>query len=160
MSDDPKNAEREKYRIAQDVFSTLLEDQISRSDSLNSTAGVLAGLGGVVTTLAAVVPNLTQRNVGLAGIALAALSVVLAVYGLLTRRPGREPVELDLLLDRILGTGDVTLTEDVLLRADVEAAKRNDLRLKVKSRWITGAASTLAAGVVVIVIAIVEVSAS
>jgi hypothetical protein len=160
MSDESKNAEREKFRIAQEVFSTLLEDQISRSDSLNSTAGVLAGLGGVVTTLAAVVPHLTQRNIGLAGIAAAALSVVLAVLGLLTRRPGREPVELDFLLDRILGTEDVTLTEDVLLRADVDAAKRNDRRLKVKSRWITAAASTLATGVVVIVVAIIVVGAS
>lgn len=88
---------------------------MGRADSLNASAGVLAGLGGVVTTLAGTVTHLINRNVGRAGIAAAGLSVVLAVVGLMWRRPGREPIDLDTLLDRILHTGDVTLTEDVLL---------------------------------------------
>jgi hypothetical protein len=160
MSEQSPIAERAQYRIAQQVFSTLLSDQIARAESLNATAGVLAGLGGVVTTLASVVPHLLHRSLGLAGISVAGCSVVLAVVGLLTRRPGREPVELDLLLNRILGTADVTLTEDVLLRADVDATKRNDVRLTTKSRWITSAAIALASGVVVIVAAIISLGSS
>jgi hypothetical protein len=81
VSDQTPNTERAQYRIAQQVFSTLLSDQISRAESLNATAGVLAGLGGVITTLASVVPHLLHRNLGLAGISVAGCSVVLAVVG-------------------------------------------------------------------------------
>jgi hypothetical protein len=128
----------------QRVFTTLLQDQISRSDSLNGTAGVLAGLGGVVTTLAGVVPKPSHYKLGLAGISAAGLSVVLAKVGLLMSHPGREPVQLDSLLDRILHTGDTTPTEGVLLYADVAAAKRNDRRLKVKGFSVTLSAMSFA----------------
>ena len=82
--------------------------------------------------------------------------MVLAVIGLMVRRPGREPVDLDVLLDRILHTDDVSQTEDVLLYADVETAKRNDSRLKTKAAWTAAAASALTATVAVIVIAIIS----
>jgi hypothetical protein len=160
MSDAPNQDSRGQHAIAREVFTTLLEDQMARSDSLNATAGVLVGLGGVITTLAAIVPDLSERNLGRAGIGLAGLSVVIAVVGLLQRRPGREPVELDGLLGRILDTGDTTLTEDVLLYTDVAAAKRNDERLRAKALWILAASLSLAAGVAAIVVGIIVVSAS
>ena len=115
--------------------------RLTRSESVNSVAGVLAGFAGVVTTLAGTVTTLATYTLGEAGIAAAGLSVVLAVIGLMSVRPGREPMDPDLLLDSILHTGDVTLTEDVLLHMDVAAAKRNDGRLKRKQAWIFGAAA-------------------
>ena len=66
------------YRVAGRVVNTLLSDQIARADSLNTTAGVFAGLGGVVTTLAGIVTGLDTKVVGKCGVALAGLSVVLA----------------------------------------------------------------------------------
>jgi hypothetical protein len=154
MTNSPAPDDRRRYDIACKVFTTLLDDQIARSDSLNSVAGVLAGLGGVVTTLAGIVTHLTQPQVGLAGIAAAGASVTLAVMGLMWWRPGREPTDPARLLDRILHTGDVTLTEDVLLYADVAAALRNDLRLRHKTWWTVSSALLLAGGIVLIVIAI------
>lgn len=142
---------REAHRIATKVFDTLLLDQITRGDSLNASAGVLAGLGGVVTTLAGVVPHLTTKNLGRLGVAGAGLSVVLAVVALILRRPGREPRQPQELLAEILASDDAQLTEDVLLRADVAAAERNDARLRHKAQWVVGAASTLAASVLLLV---------
>lgn len=142
---------RRRHLIAQDVVSTLLVDQLSRSDSLNSASGALAGLAGVVTTLAGIVPKLTSQSVGLAGISAAGLSAVLAVIALTTRRPGREPVDIDSLVKRILDTEDVSLTLEVLLIADAVAAKRNDQRLRVKGALVTLAASALALAVILIV---------
>ena len=140
-----------RHQIAKGVFTTLLADQVGRSESLNATNGVLAGLGGVVTTLAGLVSSLAAHDIGRAGIAAAGFSVVLAVGGLITRRPGREPIDPDALLDRILHTGDVTLTEDVLLYMDVAAARRNEWRLRWKARWTFGAAIALAGAVCLIV---------
>ena len=139
--------------VAKSVFDTLLSDQIGRGESLNAAAGVLAGLAGVVTTLAGTIASLTVHNVGLAGIAAAGLSVVLAIVGLLSRRPGREPVQAEFLLTRILETGDVTLTEDVLLYADAAAATRNDGRLRWKGWWTACSAIALAGAVILIVLA-------
>lgn len=106
----------------------------SRAESLNAAAGVFAGLGGVVTTLARIVTGLDVELVGRAGVSLAGVSVVLAVVALITRRPGREPIELDRLLHRILNIADTTLTEDVLLEADAQATARNERRLRAKTR--------------------------
>jgi hypothetical protein len=157
MTDQPGDApEREPYRVAAKVFDTLLTDQISRADSLNATAGVFAGLGGVVTTLAGIVTGLDAEAVGKAGVSLAGASVVLAVVALITRRPGREPIELDRLLHRILNTGDTTLTEDVLLEADASAAARNETRLRAKTRWVVLAASSLAVAIILLVAGMVE----
>ena len=142
---------REAHRIATSVFDTLLSDQISRGDSLNATAGVLAGLSGVVTTLAGVVPNLTTRVVGKLGVTTAGLSVVFAVVALVLRRPGREPRRPQELLNEILNSEDAQLTEDVLLRADVAAAERNEKRLRQKAQWVVIAAILLAAAVLLLV---------
>lgn len=138
-------------RIAQDVVSTLLADQLSRGESLNAAASTLAGLAGIVTTLAGIVPTLTNHPVGLAGIASAGLSAVLAVVALATRRPGREPVDIGALVDEIVGTDDVTLTEDVLLYTDVAAARRNDGRLRRRGVLVLLAAFSLAVAVVLLV---------
>jgi hypothetical protein len=119
---DEEPRDERRHQIAKDVFTTLLADQADRSESLNADTGVMAGLGGVVTTLAGLDPGLGRHDVGLAGAAAPGVSVVLAVIGLMTRRPGREPIGLPALLDRILHTPDVALTEDVLLNMDVAAA--------------------------------------
>ena len=143
--------DREPFRIAARVFDTLLSDQISRADSLNTTAGVFAGLGGVVTTLAGIVTGLDAKFAGKAGLCLAGASVVLAVIALIVRRPGREPIELDRLLHRILNTADTTLTEDVLLEADAQAADRNEKRLRDKTWWVVLSALSLAVAIVMLV---------
>ncbi len=142
---------QQRYEIAQAAILSLLADQLSRSDSLNSASGALAGLAGVETTLAGIVPGLTVQSVGLAGISAAGLSAVLAVVALATRRPGREPVDIDHLLERILDTVDVGRTLDVLLFADVAAAKRNDKRLRAKGALVILAAFALALAVILIV---------
>lgn len=149
--------DRKRHQIAQGVVSTVLADQLSRSDSLNSASSALAGLAGVVTTLAGIVPKLTGHSVGLAGISAAGLSAVLAVIALTTRRPGREPVDVELLVNRIIGTQDVSLTMDVLLVTDAAAARRNDKRLRVKGALVTLAASALALAVILIVATMVAV---
>lgn len=146
--------DRRRHEIARDVVATLLADQLSRSESLSSASGALAGLAGVVTTLAGIAPRITGHRVGLAGTAAAGLSAVLAVVALATRRPGREPVDIDLLVSRILDTKDVSLTEDVLLYADAAAAQRNDRRLRTKGALVILAASALAGAVALIVAAI------
>ncbi len=143
--------DREPFRIAARVFDTLLSDQISRADSLNTTAGVFAGLGGVVTTLAGIVVGLDGKPVGKVGVCFAGLSVVLAVVALMTKRPGREPVELEQLLHRIVNTADTTITEDVLLEADVQAAARNEGRLRSKDRCVGWAATSLALAIILLV---------
>jgi hypothetical protein len=143
--------DREPYRIAMRVFDTLLSDQIARADSVNTTAGVFAGLGGVATTLAGIVAGLDAKIVGKCGVALAGLSVVLAVVALITKRPGREPKELSALLRQMLETGDTTLTEDVLLEMDDQAAARNDARLRVKTVWVVLAAVSLALAIILLV---------
>jgi hypothetical protein len=143
---------REPYRVAARVFDTLLSDQIARSDSLNTTAGVFAGLGGVVTTLAGIVSGLDLKIVGKCGVAMAGLSVVLAVIALIVKRPGREPKELPALLRQILESADTTLTEDVLLETDAQAASRNDSRLRVKSVWVFAAATSLAVAIILLVV--------
>jgi hypothetical protein len=148
--------DRRQYEIAAKVFDTLLADQIGRSDSLNASAGVFAGLGGVVVTLAGIVPGLVERFLGKAGIAAAGLSVIGGVGGLIWWRPGREPRDLQELLERILNTGDITLTEDVLLEADVQAAIRNDRRLKNKAFWVVGSAGALALAVLLLVAGIIH----
>ena len=156
MSDQTASTtDREPFRIAARVFDTLLSDQISRSDSLNATAGVFAGLGGVVTTLAGIVNGLDVKLVGKAGVSLAGATVVLAVIALIVRRPGREPVELDRLLHRIVRTADTALTEDVLLEADVQAAARNEKRLRSKTWWVVSAAVSLALAIVMLVVGMV-----
>ena len=156
MSDQTvSTTDREPFRIAARVFDTLLSDQISRSDSLNATAGVFAGLGGVVTTLAGIVNGLDVKLVGKAGVSLAGATVVLAVIALIVRRPGREPVELDRLLHRIVRTADTALTEDVLLEADVQAAARNEKRLRSKTWWVVSAAVSLALAIVMLVVGMV-----
>ena len=142
---------QQRYEIAQAAILSLLADQLSRSDSLNSASGALAGLAGVETTLAGIVPGLTVQSVGLAGISAAGLSAVLAVVALATRRPGREPVDIDHPLERILDTVDVGRTLDVLLFADVAAAKRNDKRLRAKGALVILAAFALALAVILIV---------
>jgi hypothetical protein len=143
---------REPYRVAVRVVNTLLSDQIARSDSLNTTAGVFAGLGGVVTTLAGIVNGLDAKVVGKIGVALAGLSVVLAVVALIWRRPGREPKQLEALLSLINVTFDTTVTEDVLLEADAKAATRNDSRLRGKTVWVVLAATSLAVAIILLVI--------
>ena len=143
---------REPYRVAVRVFDTLLSDQIARSDSLNTTAGVFAGLGGVVTTLAGIVTGLDQKGFGKFGVAIAGLSVVLAVIALIVNRPGREPKELNALLRQILDTADTELTEDVLLETDALAAIRNDFRLRAKSFWVIAAATSLAVAIILLVV--------
>jgi hypothetical protein len=143
---------REPYRVAVRVFDTLLSDQIARSDSLNTTAGVFAGLGGVVTTLAGIVTGLVQKGFGQFGVAMAGLSVVLAVIALIVNRPGREPKELHALLRQILDTEDTELTEDVLLETDALAAIRNDFRLRAKSGWVIVAATSLAVAIILLVL--------
>jgi hypothetical protein len=143
---------REPYRVAVRVFDTLLSDQISRSESLNTSAGVFAGLGGVVTTLAGIVSGLDQKAFGKFGVSMAGLSVVLAVIALIVKRPGREPKEVHALLRRILDTADTTLTEDVLLETDAQAAVRNDLRLRLKSIWVVAAATSLAVAIILLVV--------
>ena len=156
MSDQTvSTTDREPFRIAARVFDTLLSDQISRSDSLNATAGVFAGLGGVVTTLAGIVNGLDVKLVGKAGVSLAGATVVLAVIALIVRRPGREPVELDRLLHRIVRTADTALTEVVLLEADVQAAARNEKRLRSKTWWVVSAAVSLALAIVMLVVGMV-----
>ena len=139
------------------MVSTLLADQVGRAESLNATDSAIAGLGGVVTTLAGLVPSLTRHQVGLAGVAAAGISVVAAVVGLMVRRPGRDPVEPGPLLEHILHTDDVALIEEVLLYADVAAATRNDGRLRAKSRWTMTAAGALAAAMILIVVAIIGI---
>ncbi len=152
MSDQAAGSvDREPFRIAAGVFDTLLSDQISRADSLNATAGVFAGLGGVVTTLAGIVVGLDAKPVGKVGVCLAGLSVVLAVVALMTKRPGREPVELEQLLHRIVNTADTTITEDVLLEADAQAATRNEGRLRSKDLCVGWAATSLALAIVLLV---------
>jgi hypothetical protein len=83
---------------------------------------------------------------------MAGLSVVLAVIALVLKRPGREPKELPVLLRRILETADITVTEDVLLGTDAEAATRNDSRLRVKSAWVFAAATSLAVAIILLVV--------
>jgi len=143
--------ERGPFQIAARVFGTLLSDQIARADSLNTTAGVFAGLGGVVTTLAGIVPGLDTKFAGRTGLCFAGVSVVLAVVALIARRPGREPVELERLLHRILNTADTTVTEDVLLETDAQAAKRNEKRLRSKTWWVVLSALSLAVAIVLLV---------
>lgn len=147
----PTGSPRRQFAIAKEVFTTLLADQVAQSESLNSVAGALAGLAGVTTTLAGLLPSLTRHDLGRAGMAAAGLTVGLAVVGLLWRRPGREPVDGDLLLYRILHTSDLTTIEDGLLYSDVAAAKRNDRYLKGKGRWVFSAALSLAGAVALIV---------
>ena len=57
--------------------------------------------------------------------ALAGLSVVLAVVALIVKRPGREPEELTSLLRQILDTADTIQAEDVLLETAGCSAKRH-----------------------------------
>jgi hypothetical protein len=148
-------ASRRRHDIVKEVFTALLADQVGRAESLNGVNAVIAGLGGVVTTLAGLVASLALHDLGLAGVAGAGSSVIFAVIGLMVRRPGREPIDLDGLVYRMLHTDDVALTEDVLLYADLEAIKQNDRRLRLKARWTMAAAVTLAAAVGTIVAAIV-----
>jgi hypothetical protein len=82
----------------------------------------------------------------------AGLSAVLAVAVLLIQRPGRQPVGLDVFIDRILGTGDVELTEDVLLTVDLGAATRNGNRLRIKGVLVILSALALAVAVVALVV--------
>ena len=84
--------------------------------------------------MAGIVTGLDVELVGKAGVSLAGVSVVLAVVALIMRRPGRESIELDRLLHRILNTADTTLTEDVLLEADAQATARNERLLRAKTR--------------------------
>jgi hypothetical protein len=87
----------------------VLADQIGRGESLHSGAGILAGLAGVITTLAGMSSILPHRFWGQVGLVGAGASAVLSVAVLLIRRPGRQPVGLKDFVDRILGT-DVQLT--------------------------------------------------
>lgn len=114
-------------------------------------------MGGVVVTLAAIVPKLTGNGWGVSGISLAGLSVVIAVVGLLVRRPGREPKDPEGLVRQIIATEDASLTEDVLLYFDVGAAGRNERRLKWKGVFAISATTSIAAGVVLIVFAIIQI---
>jgi len=150
----PTNEEigRESYKIAVGVANSLLSNQIARADSLNAIAGVFAGLGGVVTTLAGIVIGLDEKIVGKCGESLAGLSVVFAVIALIAKRPGREPKELRLLLHEILNTSNPFLIEDVLLETDAQAATRNDMRLRVKTVWVVMAATSLALAIILLVI--------
>ncbi len=145
----------EPMRIAGRVVSTLLSEQIARADSLNTTAGVFAGLGGVVTTLAGIVAGLDAKADGKFGVSLAGLSVVLAVIALIWRRPGREPKQLEGLLSLIMATLDTTVTEIVLLETDAQAARRNDSRLRGKTIWVVSAATSLAAAMILLVIGMI-----
>ena len=149
-------SDREPFKIAARVFTTLLSDQESRANSLNATAGVFAGLGGVVTTLAGIVVGLDAQITGKLGVSFAGASVVLAVVALIMRMPGRDPVEPDLLLYRIMNTPDTVLTEDVLLEADALAAVFGEKRLKIKTTWVRSAAVSLALAIVMLVAGIVR----
>jgi len=145
------DGDRSQWEIARDAVDTVLMDQIARGESLHAGAGILAGLAGVITTLAgtsAILPHRLGGQIGLAG---AGLSAVLAVAVLLIKRPGRQPVGLKEFVDRILTTGDVELTEDVLLTVDLAAATRNDLRLRWKGVLIVLSALALAVAVLALV---------
>ena len=105
-----------------------------------------------MTTLAGIVTGLVQKGFGQFGVAMAGLSVVLAVIALIVNRPGREPKELHALLRQILDTENTELTEDVLLETDALAAIRNDFRLRAKSGWVIVAATSLAVAIILLVL--------
>ena len=100
--------------------------------------------------MAGIVTGLDTKSVGKIGEILAGLSVVIAVVALIMRRPGREPVELDRLLQRNVNTAE-TLTENVLLEADAKAASRNERRLRAKTKWVVTAPVSLALTIVMLV---------
>lgn len=133
------------------MVDTVLMDQIARGESLHAGAGILAGLAGVITTLAGTSTILPHRLGGQVGLIGAGLSAVLAVAVLLVKRPGRQPVGLKGFVDRILTTGDVELAEDALLTVDLTAATSNNLRLQWKGVLVVLSALALAVAVLALV---------
>lgn len=131
----------------------MLVDQIARGESLHSGAGILAGLAGVITTLAGMSQTLPHHFWGQVGLIGAGIAAVLSVAVLLVRRPGRQPVGLATFVDRILTTADVELTEDVLLTIDLAAGTRNDVRLRAKGVLIVLSALSLGVAVLALLAA-------
>ncbi len=147
--------DRSRWKIARDVVDGILADQITRGESLHSGAGILAGLAGVITTLAGTSIPATQHTVGRIGLSLSGLSAVVAVAVLLLRRPGREPSHLRWLVEQVLDTGDLEVTEDALLTVDLGAVDRNETRLAWKGGLVVISALVLASAISVFVIAII-----
>jgi hypothetical protein len=133
------------------VVDTVLEDQLARGESVHAGAGILAGLAGVITTLAGTSSTLPHHVPGQLGMTAAGAAAVLAVTVLLVRRPGRQPVDLEHFVDQILRRSEVELTEDVLLTVDLGAASRNEGRLRAKGVLIVLSALALAVAVIALV---------
>lgn len=145
--------------LAAGVLSTTLGDQVGHSDSLNSVAGVLAGLAGVIATLAGMSTLATHHDLGLAGLAAAAGSGVVSVVALLWPRAGREQRFVRQLVE-YLNEKNVELGQDLLASLAIGAISRNELRIRCKAMLVGGSAILLASAIGLIAAAILLNSVS
>src|SRR5487761_696712 len=144
----------QRLKIAQDAVTRVLADQIAHSESLNTVGAGLAGLAGVIATLAGTSPTLNGPGSGLAGTTAIGLAAVLAVAIVCWPRPVRKNAALPALVVRIL-EADENVSLEVLIGADIAQAATNTTRLRVKGALVLVAAAFLAVGVAFVVGSIV-----